>query len=189
MYQTKSSNKAIIREKTIRKNVFCSIVFKGLSIIISLLLVPLAPHYIDKYNYGIWMTISSILVWIYYFDIGIGSGLRTKLAEAIAQNNGHLARGYISTAFYVLGSAMLVLVALYILLSRLIDWNKIFNISHSNSPELNEIMFIVITLTGLSFVLKLIAAIFHALQYSSINEFLTSLQIFFHLHLFMYIRK
>lgn len=33
-------------------------------------------------------------------------------------------------------------------------------------------MFIVITLTGLSFVLKLIVAIFHALQYSSINEFL-----------------
>lgn len=172
MYQTKSSNKAIIREKTIRKNVFYSIVFKGLSIIISLLLVPLTLHYIDKYNYGIWMTISSILVWIYYFDIGIGSGLRTKLAEAIAQKKGHLARGYISTAFYILGSAMLILVALYILLSRLIDWNKIFNISHNNSPELNEIMFIVITLTGLSFVLKLIVAIFHALQYSSINEFL-----------------
>ena len=73
MYQTKSSSKAIIREKTIRKNVFYSIVFKGLSIIISLLLVPLTLHYIDKYNYGSWMTISSILVWIYYFDIGIGS--------------------------------------------------------------------------------------------------------------------
>lgn len=172
MYQTKSLNKAIIREKTIRKNVFYSIVFKGLSIIISLLLVPLTLHYIDKYNYGIWMTISSILVWIYYFDIGIGSGLRTKLAEAIAQNNGHLARGYISTAFYVLGSAMLVLVVIYIIISGFIDWNKIFNISYNISPQLNEIMLGVIVLTGLSFVLKLIVAIFHALQYSSINEFL-----------------
>lgn len=112
------------REKAIRKNVIFSIAFKGLSIIISLLLVPLTLHYIDKYNYGIWMTISSILVWIYYFDIGIGSGLRTKLAEAIAQNNGHLARGYISTAFYVLGSAMLVLVVIYIIISGFIDWNK-----------------------------------------------------------------
>ena len=172
MNQTRSSIKTITRGKAIRKNVFFSIAFKGLSIIISLLFVPLTLHYIDKYNYGIWMTISSILVWIYYFDIGIGSGLRTKLAEAIAQNKGHLAKGYISTAFYILGSAMLVLVVLYVLLSEFIDWNNIFNISHDKSPQLNEIMFIVITITGVSFVLKLIVAIFHALQYSSINEFL-----------------
>lgn len=160
------------RGKAIGKNVIFSITFKGLSIIISLLLIPLTLNYIDKYNYGIWMTISSVLVWIYYFDIGIGSGLRTKLADAIAKKQSHKAIEYISTAFYFLGGAMIFFVILYISLSTLINWNSIFNVPSSKVTNLNEIMCIVISLTGLSFVLKLIVAIFHALQCSYVNELL-----------------
>ncbi|MDE5975352.1 MAG: hypothetical protein K2G69_02250, partial [Muribaculaceae bacterium] len=55
---------------------------KGISILTSFLLVPLTLGYLRPVEYGIWMTLSSILVWINYFDIGLGNGLRNKLAEA-----------------------------------------------------------------------------------------------------------
>lgn len=45
-----------------------------LSIIISLLLVPVTLNYLNSYEYGVWLTLSSILVWINYFDIGLGNG-------------------------------------------------------------------------------------------------------------------
>lgn len=161
-----------IRTNAIGKNVLFSMVFKGLSILTSLLLIPLTLDFIDKYNYGIWMTISSLLVWIYYFDIGIGSGLRTKLAESIARKQHQRSVGYISSAFFVLGGAMLVIALLYSILSFYIDWNKIFNVSTLLSPKLNTIMLVVVLSTILTFVLKLIVAIFHALQYSGVTELL-----------------
>lgn len=161
-----------MRTNAVGKNVLFSMVFKGLSILISLLLIPLTLNFIDKYNYGIWMTISSLLVWIYYFDIGIGSGLRTKLADSIARKQGHRSVGYISSAFYVLGGAMVVIAFIYTILSFFINWNDIFNVSTKHSPELNTIMLIVILTTILTFVLKLIVAIFHALQYSGVTELL-----------------
>ena len=45
-------------------------IFKGGTILISLILVPMTLSYLNPYEYGIWLTLSSTLAWIYTFDIG-----------------------------------------------------------------------------------------------------------------------
>ncbi|GAH31869.1 unnamed protein product, partial [marine sediment metagenome] len=69
-----------------KKNIFASFGLKGISILISFLLVPLVLNYIDITKYGIWLTLSSIIGWFGFFDIGLGNGLRNKFAEAIAKD-------------------------------------------------------------------------------------------------------
>jgi O-antigen/teichoic acid export membrane protein len=59
-------------------NIASSFVIKGASILLSLLLVPLTLDYLNPYEYGIWLTLSSVLMWINYFDIGLGNGLRNN---------------------------------------------------------------------------------------------------------------
>ena len=52
-----------------KKNILATFIFKGCSIAISLILVPLTINYINPTQYGIWITLSSIVGWFAFFDI------------------------------------------------------------------------------------------------------------------------
>src|SRR5665647_3802680 len=90
------------RSIKIKKNILASFVIKGLSIAISLVLVPLTINYVNPTQYGIWLTLSSIVAWFSFFDIGFGNGLRNKFAESKATGNTEKAKIYVSTTYAIL---------------------------------------------------------------------------------------
>lgn len=69
-------NKSDQRTNVIKKNIVISFIYKMLSIALSLAIVPVTVNYVNGEQYGIWLTISSIVAWIGYFDLGLGHGLR-----------------------------------------------------------------------------------------------------------------
>ena len=77
-------NKRTLRAK---KNITVSFISKAISILIGFIIVPLTLSYIGEVEYGIWLTIASIISWFSFFDIGLGNGLRNKLAEALAKDD------------------------------------------------------------------------------------------------------
>ena len=83
------------RTKLAAKNIIASVFLKGGSILISFFLAPLTLGYLNEYEYGVWLTISSVLSWVYMFDIGLGNGLRNKLTEAIALGDKTLGKVYV----------------------------------------------------------------------------------------------
>jgi O-antigen/teichoic acid export membrane protein len=85
-----------------KKNILASLVIRGCSIAISLVLVPLTINYINTSRYGIWLTLSSIVAWLSFFDIGLTQGLRNKFAEAKARGDDALAQIYVSTTYALL---------------------------------------------------------------------------------------
>lgn len=89
-----SGNKRSIQ---IKKNILFSLFIRVGSILCSLVLVPLTIDFVNPVQYGIWLTISSIIAWMSFFDIGFTNGLRNKLAEAFAISNFDIAKVYIST--------------------------------------------------------------------------------------------
>lgn len=84
------------------KEVVYSFAFQAASILVSLLYIPLLLGYLTQEKYGIWLTLTSILGWFSFFDVGLGNGLRNKLAEAIASGNISLGRKYVSTTYAIL---------------------------------------------------------------------------------------
>ena len=72
------------RTKLVKRHISLNFVYKALAIGLSYLLVPLTINYLNIEQYGIWMTLLSIMSWVAFFDIGLGTGLRNKLAEALA---------------------------------------------------------------------------------------------------------
>ena len=76
-----SSNR---RTETVKKNIVASLAIKGVSIFVSLMLVPMTLGYVSNEMYGIWLTLSSVMMWLGFFDVGFTLGLKNKLAEAIA---------------------------------------------------------------------------------------------------------
>ena len=76
-------------ERSVRakKNIVSSLIIKGISIGISFFSLPITLNYVDSTTYGVWLTISSIVGWFVFFDIGLTQGLRNRMAEAKAKGD------------------------------------------------------------------------------------------------------
>lgn len=92
-----------LRTSRLKKNILFSFLIKGWAGIIQLLLVPITLFCLGNYENGIWMTISSILIWIDSLDIGLGNGLRNTLSAQIANNEIEKARESVSSTFFYVG--------------------------------------------------------------------------------------
>jgi len=158
------------RTRLAQKNIILSFIIKGLSIAINLVFVPLTINYIDAERYGIWLTLSSIIVWFNFFDLGLGNGLRNKLVEAIVKKDVEEERRLISTTYVSLSIIALLIIGIYICIMPFIQWDDILNVSIGYREELKTLGLILVIMFSLQFVLQLINTINLAHQ----KVFLTS---------------
>lgn len=135
---------------------------RGLSVIISLLYVPIVLGFLDQEQYGIWVTLITLANWIRVFDLGIGGGMRLKLSEAIALNQHTRGRIYISTTYGIIGGLFLVVLILFYFINPKLNWQGILNTSIVTQYELVQITTVSITFIIIGFVLQTVSLIYLA---------------------------
>lgn len=158
-----------------KKNIYASIILKGIDSIIYLLLVPVTLGYLNSYEYGIWLTLNSILMWINSFDIGLGNGMRNKLAEAVAKKEFNLGRAYVSTTFFMLIFLMAVLILAGSIAEPFVNWYDILNTNKNQVPHLAEIVYISFLIFCLNFIFKFIGNVYLAMQLPAVNNLMVTL--------------
>lgn len=141
------------------RNIIALFLIKGCSIAISLLIIPLTLHYVSSIKYGIWLTLSSIIAWFGFFDIGFGNGLRNKFTEALANGEKKLARIYVSTTYAILTLIILLIVILFLIINPFLNWAKILNTESGMASELSTLAVIVFIFFCIQFVLQLITIV------------------------------
>lgn len=153
------------------KNAVLSMGIKGLSIIVGLLLMPVyAKFLLNQSVLGVWLTIISMLSWIFTFDLGIGNGLRNELTIAVAHNNKAAAKKLITSA-YVSAAAICVILAVILFAAiQFIDFLDMFHISTSavDRKTMTDAITLLIGGVLIQFVLKLINSILLALHKAAI---------------------
>jgi len=159
-------NKGHERSIRAKKNILASFVIKGLNIAAGLILVPLAINYLNQTKYGIWITLSSIIGWFGFFDIGLGHGLRNKFAEALATSEEKLAKVYVSTTYAILSLVIAGILVLFYAINPFLNWSIILNAGDEVvfRAELSLLALVVFTFFCLRFVFKLITVILTADQ-------------------------
>lgn len=159
-------------ERSIRakKHIMYSLFLKGISIIIGLIFVPLLLNYLDAERYGIWLTLTSIVGWFTFFDIGLGNGLRNKLTEALAKGEIQLAKEYVSTAYALIASIFIGILFIFYCVNPFLHWNKILNTSNVPEKELSLLALLVFTFFLLRFIFNLIGIILMADQRPALNN-------------------
>ncbi len=153
-------------ERSVRakRNILASFLIKGCSIGISLLLVPMTIDYINSSRYGIWLTLSSIVAWLSFFDIGLTQGLRNKFAEAKAKNDDNIAKVYVSTTYALLGIIFSSLWIVFMISNSYINWSDVLKVESEMQSEISILAIIVVSYFCMSFVLKIITTILLADQ-------------------------
>ena len=172
-----SNNKTVSssRSSLLQKNIFASFVIKGWSALIVLLLVPATLHCLGEYKNGIWLTISSLLLWIDNMDIGLGNGLRNKIAEYMAHDEFERTRSLISSTFAMLTCIIIPVLLILLLLIALTDPYWIFNASPSKVDHLDQVLMATVTLVCTSFIFKLIGNFYMGMQLPAVSNLLIAL--------------
>jgi len=149
-----------------KKNIIASLFISAGNIATGLLVVPLTINYLDPTKYGVWITLSSILGWLVFFDVGLGHGLRNRFAEAKAVGDFKLVKIYVSTTYVILSLIIICLLLLFYLLNPFLNWNSLLNADKAivAGNELRTLAFIVFTFASISFVFQLITSILYADQ-------------------------
>lgn len=158
------------RTALLKKNIGFSLLFKGGSIAINFLLVPLLIAYLNTEKYGIWLLLTSVTTWASFCDFGLGNGLKNKLSEALANNDFKKAKSYVSTTYAYVILIVTCILAIYGLSEQFIDWNKVVN---SDLISLNELRLIAIVIVGFFFVkfsLNQLFFVIAAKQLTAIND-------------------
>ena len=158
-----------------KKNIIGSFLIRGTSIAISVVLVPITINYVNVSQYGVWLTISSIVVWFSFFDIGLTQGLRNKFAEAVAKGDTQLARIYVSTTYAILTIICGSLWCIFLFANQFLNWTHILKISGNMEPEVSILALIVFTYFCLQFVLRVITTVLTANQQPAIESLISLL--------------
>jgi O-antigen/teichoic acid export membrane protein len=178
-------NSGHTRSVIVKKNIFALFCIKGISVINTLLLVPLSISYLNKENYGVWLTIYSMLSWLGLLDIGLGNGLRNKFAECKANGNLKQIKTYVSTAYFLLTFVMLLTLIVFFIINQFIDWQKVLNVNTLEAIVLKKTVVVVFIFFCAQLVVKLISSIliadqkaFMAAAINTISSILTLVSVF-----------
>jgi O-antigen/teichoic acid export membrane protein len=152
------------RTVKVKKNIVLLGVMKVVSILSGLLIVPLTLNFLTTTEYGVWLTLSSIVGWIVYFDVGLGNGLRNRFAEALATGNTHLARIYVSTTYFLVFLIVGCGLIIFLGINHFLDWQKILKAYSIPLPVLNLLVLFVVVSFSLRFVFSLIGTVLTADQ-------------------------
>ena len=163
------------RSSLLQKNILASFIIKGWSAVIVLLMVPATLHCLGEYKNGIWLTISSLLLWIDNMDIGLGNGLRNKIAEYMAHGERERTRSLVSSTFAMLSCIIIPVMLVLLLLIAVGDPYQVFNAAPAKVPHLDQVLMVTVILVCTSFVFKLIGNFYMGLQLPAVSNLLIAL--------------
>ena len=177
------------RSITVKKNIIGSLFVKGCSIVISLLIVPLTLGYVSSDMYGIWLTLSSIMMWLNFFDIGFTLGLKNKLAEAISLGNMQRGKELVSTTYFIMISIFVPLCIVLEIIIPYIDWASFLNVSSSYNPDIIKTLHILAACFCVQMIVNVLTAVLAAYQKVALSSAFPVIGNFISLFIILFLTK
>ena len=142
------------RTLAIKKNIIYSILIKGASVLLGFVLFPLTIHYVNSVQYGIWLTIASLVAWVNTFDVGLSNGLRNKLAHSLALGEKDNIVKYTSTTYAMLFFIVLTVFSVFFLAGSFFNWNQLLHLQNAINYNIWPIILLSLGFFCLQFVLQ-----------------------------------
>lgn len=152
------------RSVVVKKNIVYSSLIRIISIIVSLLLVPVTIGYVSAELYGVWLTIASIMTWLTFMDMGFTLGLQNRLTEAIAQNNLTRGKQLVSTTYWMMLIIFIPVSIVLIICVPFVNWADILNVNPIYENDIQEVIVVVVGFACLQMIVNIIVSVVTAFQ-------------------------
>ena len=117
------------RARRARLTTLTSVGGRGLTMLLSLVSLPLTIGYLDTERFGLWVTIGSFLAWLAIADLGLGNGLANAVTTARANGDDEGAQRVVSTAFGLLVGIAIAMGAALAIAFPFVAWQRVFAVS------------------------------------------------------------
>ncbi|NTU82071.1 MAG: lipopolysaccharide biosynthesis protein [Chloroflexales bacterium] len=149
---------------------------KGLGLFVGIISVPLTIGYLGTERYGLWVTISTLLIWFQLTDIGLGNGLTNLLAEAYGADRPAQAQRDTATAFWMLCGVAALVAAGALLVGARVDWAGLFQVRSAEArAELGPALAVALGLTCLGLPLQVVERVYSAYQEGAVANLWSAL--------------
>ena len=135
-----------------------------MSILVSFALVPLTIGYMSSELYGVWLTLSSIVTWLSFFDIGFSQGLKNKLTEAIAREDWSKGRSLVSTTYFIMALIFVPLCVVLEAIVPLINWTSLLNVTPGFEKDIEAAMRVLVAFSCLQMIVNVLISVVSAFQ-------------------------
>lgn len=158
------------RSALLWRNVVASLLIKVWSVAVQLLLVPLTLACLGVYENGVWLTVSSVLLWVDNLDVGLGNGLRNKLAVYMAEGNIPKAREMVSSTIAMLTAIIVPVTLVLIVLEITGDVYGFFNVSPEMVSGFPTILVASTIMVCGTFILKFLGNFYMGMQLPAVSN-------------------
>ncbi|MCG6405531.1 polysaccharide biosynthesis C-terminal domain-containing protein [Vibrio fluvialis] len=151
----------------IRINRYKNTLYQVVMTLASFGIYPVLYGYLDENVLGVWLTLMSVASWIMIFDVGVGNGLRNKIAPLIDSGDVEKTKKYMSSTYFFF-FLFLFFLCLIILFS-VYQFSNVYVLFNTKKDLVPDLMF--------SFLLLLITIfsnLFFSLNFSVANAFQNS---------------
>lgn len=125
------ASRSALRKRRASAAAIASIVARATGFLTSLVSVPLTLNYLGNERFGLWMALSSALVFLSFADLGLGNGLMTSIAQCHGRDDLAGARRQISSAFILLSGIAVAVALSGLAVCNLVDFASIFSVRDS----------------------------------------------------------
>lgn len=144
-----------------------ALIYRVLAVGASFLAFPLMIRYLGQEKFGVWSTLLTVISWVVFFDLGVGNGLRNKVAESLAKSQRDEAARFISSGYTLIGVIALGLWLVVTLCSYFVPWQVVFNTTVISEDQLRDTVHVAVFFIALNFWLGLISPLLGAVQRTS----------------------
>ena len=152
------------RSRRYKTEVVRSALFKVISAAATFAALPITIKYLGVEVFGVWSAMLAIVSWVILFDLGLGNGLRNKVADAVARGDESIAAEYAATAYQFLGVLLFIIWLCAMAASFALPWQRIFNIDSVAATELAIAVQVLMTFLLANFWIGLVVSLASAMQ-------------------------
>ena len=154
---------ALKRTAVLRRGLITTLLNRASAAVVSLVLLPISLRYLGVSDYGAWSAAASITALAAFADLGIGSGLMTKLGALQGQRDDlRESRQVVASAYLVLFALTLALLAGLFFIEASISWATILRLE---GPEASQNVSTIVFVTLMSVVANIAASLIIRVQY------------------------
>lgn len=113
------------RSRSLLRGISTSFLSRGVSALAPLAMIPLMLPALGPSKYGVWSTIVSVTAMLVWADLGLGSGLLTRLSRHLASDDIRSARRDIATTYAIVSVVAVFLAVLALASPWLLSWPRV----------------------------------------------------------------
>lgn len=136
---------------------------RALSIVLSLVTVPIALGHLGPAGYGLWATITAFVAIQGFADLGLGSGLMQSVSAALGRDDRDAIRRSVSNALALLSGIGLLLLATFFLVYPVVPWARVIG---ADAPQLAAVAGPAMAAFAIVFALSLPTGVVQRLQFA-----------------------